>query len=41
MGNDSKGWAKTIGNGSRTWTKKEVIAPELGQINRAITPEFG
>ena len=41
MGNDSKVWAKTIGNGFRTWTKKEAMAPELGQINRAMIPEFG
>ena len=34
-------WAKKVGNGSRTLTKKEAMAPELGQINRAMAPEFG
>ena len=37
----SKIWAKKVGNGSRTWTKKEAMAPELRQINRAMTPKFG
>ena len=41
MGNSSKKWAKKIGNHSTTSTKKEAMNPELGHINRAITPEFG
>ena len=41
MGDGAKVWAKNVGNGSRTWTKKKAMAPELGQINTAMTLEFG